>query len=79
MSNYPVDVTLNHQARIARLEQGQSDQDRRMSDIEKRMSDMEERLEERISSVEKKVDKIFYLALTTLATLLGGIITRKLF
>lgn len=67
MDGYNENIVLEHQERIARLEQAQLDFDRRMESIEKSFD-----------LLQKKMDKIYFWEISILATLLstvvGGII-----
>lgn len=67
MDGYSENIVLEHQERIARLEQAQLDLDRRMESMEKSFD-----------LLQKKMDKIYFWEISILATLLstvvGGII-----
>ncbi|MGB9622733.1 MAG: hypothetical protein ACP5LD_10580 [Desulfomonilaceae bacterium] len=67
MDGYGENIVLEHQERIARLEQAQLDYDRRLESVE-RMFD----------SLQKKIDKIYLWQITILgailSTVVGGII-----
>lgn len=64
MDGRSADITLGHERRISHLEQGQIDQDRRMDSIEGNVAEL-----------RRQMSKIFYMQLTTLATILTSVVS----